>query len=186
MPPLLASKLSSETMKAVLINAYDLKKRGFIHSNVEDSIIEPTIYRVQDTMIEPILGSALYERLIQGIVDDDLTTDERTLIDDYIADCIVAACDWRSVDQTTWEIRNKGTGVTRDEYLSPVNQSDAGRFQNRLIKDFEHYRDRLQRFLCKNTQTYPLYSCDCGCGSSNSIDGLNPSRRGPILNLRFR
>lgn len=170
-------------MRAVLINAYDLKQRGFIHSNVEDSILEPTIYRVQDTMIEPLLGCDLFRRLIQGIEDGDLTTDERTLIDDYVVDCIVAACDWRSVDQTTWEIRNKGTGVTRDEYLTPVNQSDAGRFQNRLIKDFEYYSARLKKYLCENSSLFPLFNCVCGCVENDN--GVY-STRSHNRNLRFR
>lgn len=145
-------------MNAFLIDIYTLKEIGFTNSNVEDNIISTTLRRVQDTMILPILGTEFYKRLLQGVDDDDLTADETTLLNEYIAPCLIAAVDLRIVNHLTYEIRSKTAGTTRDEHMNPVSIPEKNQLTNDLRADYEVYRERLIGYLKDNCTTFPTYN----------------------------
>ncbi len=52
-------------------------------------MIVSEIKTVQEMQLLPVLGTALYERLQDGIDNDDLTADEETLLKDYIRDAMI-------------------------------------------------------------------------------------------------
>ena len=144
-------------MEAFLISAYNLKNLGFISQNVDDTLLSTIIIRVQDTMIEPILGTSLFKRLLAGITANNLTANEVILLNEYITPTIVAGCDVRAVKQTTYEIRNKTTGKNNDENINSVSESESVRLEDTLRKDFEFYRKRCINYLSENATLYPLY-----------------------------
>ena len=145
-------------MEASLISTTKLKKRGYIHENVEDSLLRTMIIRVQDTIVEPIIGTPLFKRLLKGIDDDDLTADEITLMDNYIVPVMVAGCDYRSVNVIVYQIRNKSVGTTRDEHLDPATESGNVRLKDELNADLRHYETRLIGYLKDNCTLFPLYN----------------------------
>jgi len=56
-------------MTAFLIDLDKLKKIGYVNKNVENNILATVLRRVQDTMLEPIIGTSMYKRLLQGVKD---------------------------------------------------------------------------------------------------------------------
>jgi hypothetical protein len=56
---------------------------------VDDKLINPEILTAQDMYILPALGTGLYERLQDGIQNQDLTNDESVLLDTYVTPCLV-------------------------------------------------------------------------------------------------
>jgi hypothetical protein len=144
-------------MESSLISTEKLKKRGYIHGNVEDSLLRTIIIRVQDTIVEPVIGTPLFKRLIAGIIADDLTGDEIALMDNYIVPVMVAGCDYRSVNPITYEIRNKAVGTTRDEHLQPVNTWENQTIKDELKGDVTFYIARLIGYLKDNYDLYPEY-----------------------------
>lgn len=159
-------------MEASLISTDKLKKRGYIHGNVEDSVLRTLIIRVQDTIVEPVLGTPLFKRLLAGIDADDLNADEITLMDDYIVPVMVAGCDYRSVGVITYQIRNKSVGLTQDEHLKAVSESENVRIKDELQSDMNHYKERLIGYLKDNYTLYPEYT-EC----SGNYEDLNPTKK---------
>ena len=141
-----------------LIDIDSLKKLSLIHDNVEVSAIRPVLKRSQDMYIEPILGSALYNRLLDGVEADDLTADELTLVNDYIAIVLSVACEIRMGNAITNEIRNIGLGNATDPNFQASNINGIEREKDISYKDLTFYKNRLKRFLCENAATYPLYN----------------------------
>ena len=179
-------------MSAFLINAYNLKELSLIHGNVEDSILQPTIRIVQDTMIEPIIGTNLYNRLLEGIDADDLNANEVILMDSYIIPCLAMGCNVETVIQTVFQIRNKATGRTNDEHLTSATESEINRIQDNFRNKFEFYRIKLIKYLKFNSSLYPEYltyftSGDTifNCLNSDGSEGINPDRGQPKVNIRF-
>lgn len=144
--------------KVFFIDPNGLKNHpSFIQKNIEDSVLSPTILRVQETMIRPILGQRLYARLVQGVNDNDLNADEQTLITDYLIDAIIAGCEMRVVVHTTKRIRNKGTGNIQDESFKPLADVDAKPLKDLLRSDFDVYREAIICYLKENYLLYPEY-----------------------------
>ena len=153
-------------MESSLISTDKLKKRGYIHGNVEYSILRTVILRVQDTIVEPIIGTPQFKRLLTGITDSDLTTLEITLMDDYIVPIMVAGCDYRSVNVITYEIRNKGVVTASDTNFKPVTESENVRLKDELRADMDFYISRLIGYLKDNCTLFPLYN-DWTCSHEN-------------------
>jgi hypothetical protein len=107
--------------------------------------------------IEPILGSALYQRLLQGVEDDDLTANELILVNDYIAMVLSISVELRIADAITTEIRNIGVGVGTEQNYRANTPNEMERTKDITYKDLTFYRNRLKRYLCENEDLYPLY-----------------------------
>lgn len=177
---------------AFLISAYNLKELSLIHGNVEDSILTPTIRIVQDTTIEPIIGTSLYTRLLEGIDANDLNADEVLLMDSYIIPVLAMGCNSETVLTTTYQLRNKATGITNDEWLKGASESEINRIQDNFRSKLEHYRQKLINYLKFNSGLYPEYNeyfsspdafFDC---LTFGTEGIAPDRGQPKVNISFR
>lgn len=167
-------------MEASLISTQALKERSFIHANVEDSILRVVIIRVQDTVVEPSVGTPLFKRLLAGIEADDLNEDEVTLMDNYIVPVMIAGCDERSIDAVTYQQRNKTAGLARDENITPVNESENNRISDRLRSELNFYVRRLVGYLKDNCDLYPEYK-DFICSHEN----IMPTKKVNRSNISF-
>jgi hypothetical protein len=177
---------------AFLISAYNLKELSLIHGNVEDSILTPTIRIVQDTTIEPIIGTSLYTRLLEGIDANDLNADEVLLMDSYIIPVLAMGCNLETVLTTTYQLRNKATGITNDEWLKGASETEINRIQDNFRSKLEHYRQKLINYLKFNSGKYPEYNdyfsspdafFDC---LTFGTEGIAPDRGQPKVNISFR
>lgn len=140
-----------------LIDIASLKELSLTHANVENELIRVVLRRSQDMYIEPILGSALYQRLLQGVEDNDLTANELTLINSYIVIVLVIAVELRISDSVTTEIRNIGVGVATEQNFTANTSAQMERTKDMTYKDLTFYKNRLKRYLCENATLYPLF-----------------------------
>jgi hypothetical protein len=171
---------------AHLISTTNLKALSYITSNVDDLLLATLITRVQDTVLESILGSQLFNRLLTGVNDNDLNANETNLLDNYIAPCLVAAVERRSIDMTTLELRQIGLSKVSSEGVSNANENEMNRVDNSLNKDYNFYRERLITFLKLNYTLFPeytsyyeyLYPCD-------DLSQINPDRGSSDVNITF-
>ena len=117
-------------MNAYLITTAKVKKIAYIQGNVEDSFLSITIKRVQDNIIQPLIWTSLYKRLLAGITANDLNSDEQTLLNDYIAPCIASACDYKIIYPLATKTRNKTVGSNQDEIMSTASLEAKTQLRN--------------------------------------------------------
>jgi hypothetical protein len=171
---------------AHLISTTNLKKLSYISSNVDDSLISTLITRVQDTVLESILGSQLFNHLLEAVDNDTLNANEEILLNKYISPCLVASVEVRAVEMTTLELRQIGLSKVSSEGVNNASESEMNRSINTLKKDYNFYRERLVRFLKLNYTLYPeygsyysyLYPCD-------ELGEIKPDNGGPDVNIVF-
>lgn len=172
---------------AHLISVSNLKKLSYISANVDDTLISTIITRVQDTVIEPILGSNLYNHLLQAVDNNTLNVNEQELLSKYLSNCLISAVEVRAVDMTTLELRQVGLSKVNAEGVNTVNEGEMNRTINSLKKDYNFYRERLIRFLKLNYLNFPeyttyynsLYPCD------ELGDQIRPDNGGIDINISF-
>ncbi len=73
----------------IFISPENIYERSSVHKNIDSKMIIPEIKAVQEMYLLPVLGTALYERLQDGIDNNNLTADEVTLLKDYIRDPLI-------------------------------------------------------------------------------------------------
>ncbi|NOQ49398.1 MAG: hypothetical protein GQ553_01850 [Nitrosomonadaceae bacterium] len=143
---------------AAFISTANLKKEGLINGNVEDSILRVVIQRVQRSVVRPLLGTSLYNRIVTGITDDDLNADEKVLMDDYVTPLMVVACDRASIDATNYQIRNKSVSTGVDADFKSVTESENLRLDNSIRQSITIEQNTLIDYLLDNCDLYPEYN----------------------------
>lgn len=148
-------------MDNYLLDADDFKAMSLTNGNVEDSIIRVTIQRVQRHVLQPVLTKPLYERLLEGVEDNDLNPDEVVLLEKYIQPYLACECDRKIINNVTYQIRNKAVNKGADQYANPVTESENLRLDNSIRGDIEASRKLLLDYLEENKDLFPEYVLDC-------------------------
>lgn len=161
-------------MDNYLIDADDYKRMSLVNENVEDSIIRVTIQRVQRNILQTIITAPLYERLLQGVEDNDLNSDEVILLEDYIQPYLACECDRKMINNVTYQIRNKAVGKGIDPNLNVVSESENLRLDNSIRQDVEASKKLLVDYLNDNFELYPEYVVEtCNKGKSSGTNYIS-------------
>ena len=140
-----------------LIETELIKELGFIQGNVSDELISPTLRRVQDVELKPIIGSQLFNRLLDGVNNDDLNASETDLMNTYIRDFLVSACDHKIVNHLIFQLRNSAVGTSKDSFITPLSSAERTTLLDDLRHDKEVYSQNLVNHLLENRELYPEY-----------------------------
>jgi hypothetical protein len=157
------------SLNILFISADTIKERSGLHYNVDEKLIKPEIKTSQDMYILPALGSALYNRLQDGISCNNLTCDEKTLLDDYVADTLVNYVLSELPQGLSFQFYNKGLVRKSSDNTDMPSMQDLIDIANRYRARAEFYKQRLIKYLKQNQTLYPLY-LNFGSG----IDAIQP------------
>jgi len=161
-------------MDNYLIDADDYKRMSLVNENVEDSIVRVTIQRVQRNILQAVITTPLYNRLLQGVEDNDLNPDEVILLEDYIQPYLACECDRKMINNVTYQIRNKAVGKGIDPNLNVVSESENLRLDNSIRQDAEGSKKLLLDYLNENFELYPEYVVEtCNKGKSSGTNYIS-------------
>jgi len=153
----------------LLIDLDTLKNISIVHDNVENSVLRVALERSQDMVIQPIIGSSLYNRLMTGVADNDLTADELTLITDYIAMPLAIAVEIRVMDSLSKQVRNVGYTSSSQPEQQVQDANNIERGKDISYKDLTFYKKLLKNYLDENRLTFPLYDIYDNYGVSKEV-----------------
>lgn len=161
-----------------LIDLASVKELSYVHENVENELVRKVLKRSQDMYIEPIVGTDLYDRLLDGVGNNNLTANELILVNDYIIMVLVISVELRLSDAGTTEIRNIGTGIAREQSFEANDPNRMERTKDMTYKDLTFYKNRLKRYLCENHLLYPLFD-------SSNLNGIKPEGKANSYSQNF-
>lgn len=148
------------------------KERTGASQAVDPKQLRPMIKTAQDIHIQPTLGSRMYKRLQDGIVDDTLTNIEKTLIDDYITDALI----WYTMAMLPmtmgYQLFSKGFLQKTSEESNTPSRVDLELIEGKYTSLAEFYNKRLIDYLKENYNLYPEYY-DPGSG----LDVIFPDKQ---------
>lgn len=152
--------------RGLLISLKFIKANSVIDNNVEDKLIQSTIWYCQKQYVEKLLGTVLYNAIIDEVEANAGTIPTAlysTLIDEYVADMLLKYVMFEVQVPLTYKMRNKSVGKNTDPNQQPVDY-----VQHRYLKDFykdkaEYFATRTYDYLCYNSEDYPLWE-DCSDG----------------------
>lgn len=163
-------------MSTVLfISVNDIKLRTGLTANVEEKLVLPEIYTAQDMYILPALGTALYDRLLAGIVANNLTVNEQTLIDTYITPSLVFFVMAELPMGLSYQFYNKGVIRKTDANATEPSAQELIEVSNKYRARAEFYKERLVRYLKEESgkNTFPEYN-----NPGSRYDTIIPDRNG--------
>lgn len=152
-----------------------LKDNTWINSSVDPSLIRPTIRLAQEMYIKPLLGSALYNKvisLISGTPSVAISGDYATLLHDYIQPCLL----WYVVAESTvpisLRIANKGIQRRNSENSSPADLNEILTIKDEAKNKAQWYGQRLVSFCGAYPLLYPEYN-----SPGSTCDTIFPTHR---------
>ena len=98
----------------LLISEKTIKENSLVSNNVDGKYIQNAIRTAQDISLQPIIGQKLFERLCEGVTENNLTELETELISTYIQPVLLNAVMSDLVLQLSYKFRNLGTVQTVD------------------------------------------------------------------------
>lgn len=157
------------SLNTLFISVQNIKDRSGLHANVDEKLVLPEIKTAQDMYILPALGSALYNRLQDGINNCTLNMDEQALLDNYISDCLVYYVMSELPMGLSYQFYNKGLLRKGGENTENPSMQDMIDVANRYKARAEFYKQRLIKYLKEYATTYPEY-----LNPGSGIDAMHP------------
>jgi hypothetical protein len=145
-------------IKTYLCTAEFLKANSFINNNVEDSIVKVAMQRVQRNNIEPLLGTALYDKLIADIKAGTVAGNYEVLLDEYVLPVYIAWVEYKLAPHQNTEIRNKAVGKSGDNDITPATDTELGRIREQYRNDAKVLENKLIGYLCENNTLFAEYT----------------------------
>jgi hypothetical protein len=158
----------------LFISVDTIKDRTGLHFNTDEKLVNPEILTAQDMYILPALGTALYERLQDGIQNNNLTQVESNLLDTYITPTLVYYVMSELPMGLSYQFYNKGlirkSGEGQDNPSAAELIDVADRYKARA----EFYKQRLVKYLLDRSgySTFPEYN-----NPGSAYDTIIPERQ---------
>lgn len=146
----------------LLISEKTIKENSLVSNNVDGKYIQNAIRTAQDISLQPIIGQKLFERLCEGISNDNLNELETELIKTYIQPVLLNAVMSDLVLQLSYKFRNMGTVQTTDTNLILPSLKDLQYIREDYNNKAAFYMNRLSDYLKANCTKFAQYT-GCGC-----------------------
>ena len=167
-------------MKALFISEETLLDNSIINENVSYTQIRPTVIKVQEMRIQPIVGSALYGQLVTQVVSGTTTALNQTLLEDYIQPAMIQWLYYELPMVLAFKYMNKGMVRRTSEESNQMSMEEITRLTDKVKNDAEWYSERITRYLMENRNSYPLWN-----SPPSALDTIYPNgtnyRTGMVL-----
>lgn len=144
--------------KILLISEDYIKTNSGLNDNVWGNYLMPAIREAQDIKLQQILGTSLYETILEqvknGAIKNDHFKPYKALLDDYIQPYLMYQTINDLVPIIGVKLTNIGVVVSNDEHLTNLTQGERELVQTYYGQRAEFYGKRLQNFLIDNRTNY--------------------------------
>lgn len=140
--------------KILLISEDYIKTNSGLNDNVWGNYLTPAIREAQDIKLQQILGTSLYESLLEkvknGAIRNEKFRQYKNLLDDFVQPYLMYQTISDLVPIIGVKLTNLGVVVSNDEHLTNLTQGERELVQTYYGQRAEFYGKRLQGFLKDN------------------------------------
>lgn len=159
------------TDNVLLVTKDDIYKYSQLNGNVDVDKISPFVKVAQDIEIQDVLGTNLYQKILQGVIDDNLSGNYLVLLNQYIQPMLIHYAMADFLQFHGYEISNAGILRNAPENTQLPDKNEIDTIVSRQRKIAETYRHRIVSYLTYYPQYFPEYTSNQASGeypSSNS------------------
>ena len=162
-------------MKALFISRTDLVKNTIVDGNVDTDKFIQFIKIAQDIHIQNYLGTKLYEKIENDILNDTLTGDYLTLVTSYIQPMLIHYAMVDYLPFAAYQVKNGGVFKHNSENAETVSKDEID-FLVQKQRDFaEYYTRRFVDYICFENDKFPEYldNTDSDIHPDKDVDSSN-------------
>ena len=144
------------------IDANYIKAYSHLDGSIDEKDILPSIIQAQDSQIQPILGTELFNALKTQITAGTISGNYQTLLQDYVQ---MATLKWTLVNFYPYlqgKILNGTIGSRNVDNITALSQDEVMRLVDIERSNAQFYTERLIEYLTNNTTLFPEYASNSG------------------------
>jgi len=175
----------------LFISEAKLKDSTAINLNVDIDLLLPYVLQAQRIHILPKLGTTLYEKLEAEITAGTLAGAYKTLVDDYIGDCLPSWAFHMCIPYLRFKVENGNIYSKTSETGTALSTEEAQHLREEVRNNAEYFLERMIEYVTNNLSSFPEYSTNSGADVSPDrnayYNGMNlerPNQQGTRLTLR--
>ena len=164
-------------LQIMLLDVNYIKERSVIMSNIEEHFIASHILAAQDIHIQDLLGSSLYEAMINDfdvLAQTFSHTKYITLNENYVQLCLLYYTLYESIDDIYAKFTNKSVVTQNSDQSTVISEQYLAKRKDDFLNKAKYYAARLTNFLINQQSTYPEFLTDSG--------DINADTEAPYLN----
>ena len=147
-------------MKVLLLSEQRLKEDSLINNNVDSMYIFPAIQTAQEIGLQPLLGSKLYNKLLE-VVENGGDEQYFDLLDSYVIPYLEMKVMADIQIPLAYKIRNAGLVQNTSENTTLPTLQETQYIVEYYENKAAFYANRMSDYIIANSNEYPEYnSCD--------------------------
>ena len=154
--------------RTLLIDMDYIKSNSILDENVDERLMVDALWTAQREYIKPILGTDLYDDIIAKAAAGSLASTDLTLVNEYIAPCLLKYLVFEMTPILAYKYRNKGVVQQTSENSQATSFEDLNHLLNRWKDKAEMFANDVVAYLKANVASFPLYL------TNNDIDDIHP------------
>lgn len=156
----------------LLIGDTIIKERTGLHDNLDPKLIYPEIKIAQDRYIHPLLGTALFNKILADYAAQTLAGNYLLLKNNYIVDALVYYTLAELPEILSFQFYNKGIVRKREDNADLPSMTELVMMGDKYKDRAEYYGNRLRLYLRQNYPLFPEYN-----NPGNGVDTVFPTNR---------
>lgn len=159
--------------KVFLISEATMKKNSIVNNNVDGMYLLPAIEYAQDAGLQPLIGTKLYNKLMDMVEDKSITgsTDYKLLLDEYVTPYLINKVTADIQLPLAYKLRNQGVVQLTGENTYAPSLKDTQYIIQHYENQANFYGKRMSDYLKANRSKYPEYCSVDSCADMRSDSG---------------
>ena len=143
----------------LLISEAKVRQFTDINQSLDSDLIKNNIRTAQDYFLQSIIGTNLYNKLMQDVTNNTLTGYYETLLNSYIQDYLLYAAYYETLESIYLRPRNNGLlKPSGGENSDPVDKDLFNMKRQSIENKMTYYAERLTNYIIEEETHFPELS----------------------------
>jgi hypothetical protein len=145
---------------ALFITTNDLKRNTIVDGNVDIDKFIQFIKIAQEIHIQNYLGGALYNRISDDIIANNLSGDYLLLVQDYLKDMLIHFAMVDYLPFSAYQVSNGGVYKHTSENSANATKNEIDYLVDKHRDFAQFYTRRFLDYMCFNNNLFPEYTAN--------------------------
>lgn len=159
-------------MELLFISPSELAETTILGGNIDVDKYTFTILNVQLSVIEPLLGTILYNKIVSDVTNDTLSGDYLTIYNEYVKPITKFEAAAEYIEVSSYMLDNGGLFKHQPDNAEVVSKDEAQFLAGKYHALAQMYVQRFDKFICNNNITeYKCYQDEVNSGTTKDLTG---------------
>lgn len=158
----------------LLVSEQRMKQWTQLDNNIRIDMLTPSILQAQDIYIQDRLGTLFYTRLKEGVMNNDLSTDEANFLKDYVGPTLMQYALYMVLPHLKYKMVEKGLLSGSSEESTQTSLDELKYMRESAMDTAQFYDERMLEYLRDNPGMFPQYE-------TPGTDGMYPNKKTPYF-----